>query len=66
MVVLTLLLISCKSTKIPVLEFPEFPTMPDVTITDDGVLVPGDWLIDLAEYKLRIDMLEKTYKEITR
>lgn len=61
-------LMSCVTTKsnIPLLTFPEFPALPEqVVVSGDNVIVPKSWIVDLAEYKLRIEMLEKTYKEVT-
>ena len=68
-----MLLMSCASGKI---EYIEKPVMPEVVCpalpeldgairnNDGTVSVSEDWLVKLAEYKIRIEETEKNYNEI--
>lgn len=67
------LLMSCQSAKVeyvdkptvPSISFPIFPALTDATKNDDGtVTVSGGWLVQLAEYKIRIEETEKNYNEL--
>ena len=71
MVILFLtLLTGCQNTKViektvvPYVEFPEFPLADEMKQTDEGVLVPNQWIVDLAEYQIRIEETEKVYKRL--
>lgn len=66
-----MLLMSCQTTAeisdpvIPQLVFPEFPVLENAVKNTDGtVTISGEWLLRLAEYKIRIEETEKTYTEI--
>lgn len=70
---LTTLLTSCVSDRIvyvdrpvvPELVFPVFPALEGGERNDDGtVSVPGEWLVRIAEYKIRIEETKKTYGDI--
>ena len=69
-IVFLMLLVSCPSTKViektvvPYVEFPEFPLAEEMTQTEEGVLVPNQWIVDLAEYQIRIEETEKVYKRL--
>lgn len=54
---------SSVTVKVPDVTFPEFPKLPEhVTMTDKGVIVPEQWLIDMAVYKVQIEKTEQLYK----
>ena len=65
-----ILLTGCPSTKViektvvPYVEFPTFPLAEEMKRTPDGVLVPEDWIVQLAEYQIRIEETEKVYKRL--
>lgn len=68
-----MLLTSCASTKIeymekpvvPSISFPIFPVLTEATRNNDGtVTVSEDWIVRLAEYKIRIEETENNYNEI--
>lgn len=68
-----MLLMSCRSTKIeyvekpvvPELVFPIFPSVEGAKRNDDGtVSVPNEWILRLAEYKIRIEETEKNYRDL--
>lgn len=68
-----MLLMSCASGKIEYIEkpvmpevvFPAFPELDGAIRNNDGtVSVSEDWLVKLAEYKIRIEETEKNYNEI--
>ena len=68
---LTMLLMSCESTKVekecvvPELTFPVFPALSGEKKNGGGMTaVPDEWLIHLAEYRIRIEETEKTYNDI--
>ena len=68
---LTTLLSSCVSNGtrekvfVPDLVFPVFPSLDDEKKNSDGtVSVPNEWLVRLAEYRIRIDETEKNYNDI--
>lgn len=72
-IVVTLLamhLISCATTKtevktiVPEIVFPIFPELNEYRITDEGVIVPTEWIIRVAEYTIQIDETEKNYVQI--
>lgn len=64
---LPMLLASCISERIeyrdrvPELVFPPFPSLEGEVVTENGILVPEDWFVRLAEYRLRIEETEKNY-----
>ncbi len=71
--VLTTLFLNCQSERIeyiekpyiPELNFPVFPILADAQKNIDGtVSVSGDWIMRLAEYKIRIEETEKTYNDL--
>lgn len=61
-------LISCVTTRsevyVPTLNFPKFPELEKYDKVDGGAIVPDDYIIRLAEYKILIAETEKNYKEI--
>ena len=64
-----MLLTACRSTKVektivPYIEFPKFPLAEKMEQTPDGVLVPNDWIVELAEYQIRIEETENVYKRL--
>ena len=70
---LATLLTSCISAKIeyidkpvvPEISFPAFPVLENEILNDDGsVTVPADWIVRLAEYKIRIEETEKNYNDL--
>ena len=70
---LTTLLTSCVSDKIvyidrafvPEISFPIFPTLEGGSENADGtVTVDGAWIVELAEYKIRIEETEKNYNDL--
>lgn len=71
MAVSLLLLTSCPETPKktePLLKFPAFPDLPkeQVVVHEDTltVEVPQDWIVELAEYRIRIRAVQKSYEEI--
>ena len=69
-ILLITLLISCVSntiykTVVPELDFPTFPLADKITNNGDGtVTVDSEWIVQLAEYSIRISETENNYKEI--
>jgi len=70
---LIMLLMSCQSTSyidrpfVPDIYFPDFPPLDSPMRNSDGtVTVSGDWIRRLAEYKIRIEETERTYKTIQK
>ena len=71
-----MLLTSCLSPKkpaesvrieyfVPELTFPDFPVLTDAVRNNDGtVSVSSDWIVLLAEYKIRIEETEETYNDL--
>jgi len=68
-----MLLTSCNSTKIkyvekpfvPEIDFPSFPVLTEAERNEDGsVNVKEEWLVRLAEYRIRIEETEKNYKDL--
>lgn len=64
---------SCASAKIeyvdrpvvPEINFPIFPALENEVLNDDGsVTVPADWILQLAEYKIRIEEMESNYNDL--
>ena len=52
-------------TVVPELVFPVFPALEGgVKNADGSVTVPGEWLVRLAEYRIRIGETEKTYEDL--
>lgn len=68
---LTTLLTNCATTKteyierlyVPALSFPPFPAMSDFERKGGRVSVSEDWIVRLAEYKIRIEETEKNYND---
>lgn len=71
------LLTACNSTKkielddevvtyiVPDIVFPTFPPMPQVEIREDGsVNVSEGWIIELAEYKIKMNEALRVYNNI--
>ncbi len=57
--------ITVEKTVVPELSFPVFPLADSMTLNTDGtVTVPGNWVVRLREYQLRIEETEDTYNEI--
>ena len=70
-ILLAMLLTHCIHTEyiekpvVPSLDFPIFPTLENEIRNDNGtVTVSGEWIVNLAEYKIRIEETEKTYSEL--
>lgn len=70
-ILLTTLLSSCASNGtrekvfVPDLVFPIFPSFDSGVKNPDGtVSVSGEWLVRLAEYRIRIEETEKNYNDI--
>lgn len=68
---LTTLLNSCATNSVkekvlvPDLVFPVFPSLDGGKKNPDGtVSVPNEWLVRLAEYRIRIEETEKNYGDI--
>jgi len=70
---LIMLLTSCISAKIeyvekpvvPEISFPIFPELKNERLNNDGsVSVPADWIVRLAEYKIRIEETESSYNDL--
>ena len=65
-----MLLMSCVSTEyiekpfVPDLYFPKFPVLEEYTRNGKDVNVTEEWILRLAEYKIRIEETEKTYNDI--
>lgn len=63
---------SCQSVKveyvdkpyIPEVSFPIFPELTEYERKDGKVFVSDDWLIRLAEYKIRIEETERNYNDL--
>ena len=56
-----MLLLSCQSVRVhlPPVDFPEFPVMSDCT--GETVEVPAEWVVRMAEFKIRYEALEDEY-----
>lgn len=72
-ILLTTLLTSCVSGRIEYIEKPYVPeiTFPTFPVLDGGeenidgnIVVPAEWIVRLAEYKIRIEETEKNYSEL--
>lgn len=49
----------------PELAFPIFPTLPAYDKVDDtSVIVPAEWIVRMAEYKIRIEETEANYRDL--
>lgn len=71
-----LLLPSCQTTKassdfcqvqyvVPAIDFPPFPELYGAEETSDGdVNVPKEWILSLADYKIRIEQAQKLYNDL--
>ena len=68
-----MLLTACVSPKVeyvekpvvPELVFPIFPALDGGVKNPDGtVSVPGEWIVRVAEYKIRIEETEKNYNDL--
>ena len=63
-------LTSCATTKVearvvvPGITFPIFPDLTGAEETESGVVVPKDWIVSLARYRILIEETEKNYNEI--
>lgn len=70
-ILLTTPLMSCVTRKtetatviVPNINFPIFPDLIDAEETESGVIVPKDWIVNLARYRILIEETEKNYYEI--
>lgn len=68
---LAMLLTSCTSIEyvdrpfVPEIVFPVFPALDGEERNADGtVSVPGEWLVRLAEYRIRLEEAERNYNGI--
>lgn len=68
-----MLLMNCASARIeyvdkpvvPSIVFPIFPALTEATRNGDGtVTVNEDWIVRLAEYKIRIEETESNYNDL--
>ena len=49
----------------PELTFPIFPDLTEAVKNEDGTIsVSSDWIVLLAEYRIRIEETEKTYNDL--
>lgn len=49
----------------PEISFPIFPALENEVLNDDGnVTVPAEWIVRLAEYKIKIEETEKNYSDL--
>ena len=64
---------SCASAKIeyiekpvvPEINFPIFPELENEVLNEDeSVTVSADWIVRLAEYKIRIEEIENDYNDL--
>lgn len=71
-ILLAMLSMSCVTTKIEYIEkpyvteitFPIFPALPNYERKDGNVVVSEDWIVRLAEYKIRIEETERNYNDL--
>lgn len=49
---------------VPDLVFPPFPDLAGGEAVEGGVIVPNDYVIRLAEYRVRIEETERNYLQI--
>lgn len=71
-ILLAMLSMSCVTTKIeyiekpyvPEITFPIFPALPNYERKDGNVVVSEDWIVRLAEYKIRIEETERNYNDL--
>lgn len=67
-----MLLTCCQSAKtyidrpvVPELVFPVFPELSGAVRNADGMVTVGaDWIVRLAEFRIRLDETEKNYNEL--
>lgn len=53
-----------EKTYFPELVFPIFPELKECERTENGVIVPNEFITSLAEYKIWIEETEKNYNEM--
>lgn len=71
-ILLAMLSMSCVTTKIeyiekpyvPEITFPIFPALPNYERKDGNVVVSEDWIVRLADYKIRIEETERNYNDL--
>lgn len=52
-------------TRVPDVVFPEFPLASEIVDNKDGtVTAPAEWIIELEEYRIRIEETEKNYNDL--
>ncbi len=58
-------LTNCQSAKLEIIPYPEFPVLKEYTRneTEKTVTVTEDYIISLAEFKIKYDLLKEMYKE---
>ena len=50
---------------VPEISFPIFPALENEVLNEDGsVTVPGEWIVRLAEYRIRIEETESSYSDL--
>jgi len=66
-------LLNCQSTTdvkkemyIPEIIFPEFPVLEEYERKDGKITVPEEYILQLAEYKIRIEETEQNYNDIKK
>lgn len=51
-------------TRVPDVVFPEFPLALEIVDNKDGtVTAPAEWIVELEEYRIRIEETEKNYND---
>ena len=71
-ILLAMLFMNCATTKteytekpyVPEITFPIFPALPNYERKDGNVVVSEDWIVRLAEYKIRIEETERNYNDL--
>lgn len=57
-----MLLTSCQSTKSSFVPYPEFPDLPAYVKNTDGTIsVPEDWIVRLAEFRIKYETIQEVY-----
>lgn len=56
-------IVTVEKTRVPLLDFPEFPLADDMTDNKDGtVTVDSQWIVNLEEYHIRYEEVKKNYQ----
>ena len=55
-------IVTVEKTRVPLLDFPEFPLADNMTDNKDGtVTVDSQWVVNLEEYHIRYEEVKKNY-----